>query len=132
VRVLHDTNVLVGAVATRGLCADVFRLVAADHEMVVGQVILDELRGVLERKLGLPVTVVAEILELLLRFELVPRPAVCAAAEVPEDDRWVLASARDGRADILVTGDRELPALGECEGVRIVSPRGLWELLRRE
>ena len=34
-KVLLDTNVLVSAFATRGLCADVLRLVLTEHEMVV-------------------------------------------------------------------------------------------------
>ena len=32
-RVLLDTNVIVSAVTTRGLCADVFRAVLAAHEL---------------------------------------------------------------------------------------------------
>jgi hypothetical protein len=35
VRVCLDTNVLVAAFATRGLCADVLRTVIAEHELVL-------------------------------------------------------------------------------------------------
>ena len=49
-RVCLDTNVLVAAFATRGLCADVLRTVLAEHELVIGDVILDELRRVLSTK----------------------------------------------------------------------------------
>lgn len=45
----------------------------------------------------------------------------------PEDDA-VLATARLGRAEYLVTGDRGLLALSPYEGVRIVSPRRFLEL----
>lgn len=68
--------------------------------------------------------------DLLQRFEVVPRPEAPASAEADEDDRWVLASARHGRAEVPVTGDSELVALRKFEGMPIVSPRGLWELLR--
>ena len=37
VRVFLDTNVLVAAFATRGLCADVVRTVLAEHELVALQ-----------------------------------------------------------------------------------------------
>jgi len=37
VRVFLDTNVLVAAVATRGLCADVFRSALASYELVSSQ-----------------------------------------------------------------------------------------------
>ena len=39
-------------------------------------------------------------------------------------DDYLLAYAVVGRADYLVTGDRDLLVLGEVEGVRIVSPAG--------
>lgn len=50
---------------------------------------------------------------------------------VPEDD-YVLATARLGRADYLVTGDQGLLALDHYEGVAIVSPRAFVEVLERE
>lgn len=48
-----------------------------------------------------------------------------------EDDA-VLATARLGRAEYLVTGDRGLLALGTYEGVTIVTPRRFVELLDQE
>lgn len=41
-RVALDTNVLVSAIGTRGLCADLMRLVLRDHELVVGEQVLLE------------------------------------------------------------------------------------------
>lgn len=46
-------------------------------------------------------------------------------------DEWILASAVAAHADVLVTGDEELLALRKVRGIPIVSPRGLWEMLRR-
>jgi predicted nucleic acid-binding protein len=40
VRVFLDTNVLISAFATRGLCAELFRSVIAEHELVLGEVVL--------------------------------------------------------------------------------------------
>jgi predicted nucleic acid-binding protein len=42
-----DTNVLVSAFATRGLCADVLRHVLTEHELLTGEVVLAELRRAL-------------------------------------------------------------------------------------
>lgn len=61
-RVFLDTNVLVSAFTTRGLGADVFRLVLAEHELIVGRIVLEELRGVLREKIGLPESAVREAL----------------------------------------------------------------------
>ena len=49
----------------------------------------------------------------------------------PEDD-YVLATARLGRADYLVTGDRGLLALDHYEGVKVVSPRAFVDILEHE
>ena len=43
-RVCLDTNVLVAAFATRGLCADVLRTLVTKHDLVIGEVTLTELR----------------------------------------------------------------------------------------
>ncbi len=39
-RVALDTSVLVSAVAARGLCADVFNLILAEHDLIVGETVL--------------------------------------------------------------------------------------------
>jgi hypothetical protein len=46
-RVFLDTNVLVAAFATRGLCADVLRLVLVHHELVTSAVVVAELQRAL-------------------------------------------------------------------------------------
>ncbi len=131
-RVFLDTNVLVSAFATRGLCADVMRHVLAEHELVVGEVILKELRRVLRVKLKLPAATVEAIEQLLRESEVVPRPRGRLDLAVRDpDDQWVLASAVAGRADVLVTGDQDLLDLADSAPLRIVDPRGFWTLLRQ-
>ncbi len=53
--------------------------------------------------------------------------AVIGVCRDPADD-MVLAAAREGRADVIVTGDADLLALAEYEGVAIVGPRAFLEL----
>ena len=130
-RVFLDTNVLVSAFATRGLCADVLRHVLAEHVLVVGEVVLGELRKVLRRKLKLPAEIVEEIEQFLREHEVVPKPKAPSTLEVRDpDDRWVLANALAGNADILVSGDQDLLALGAKSPLPIVDPRGFWTLMR--
>jgi putative PIN family toxin of toxin-antitoxin system len=131
VRVFLDTNVLVSAFATRGLCADVFRAVLAEHELIVGEVVIEELQRTLRDKLGLPPEQVQAIEELLREQEVVARPATAADAPIRDpDDRWVLASALAGNADLLVTGDKDLLELGGSAPLPVLDPRGFWNLLR--
>lgn len=129
-RVCLDTNVLVAAFATRGLCADVFRTVVTEHDLVLGQVIVDELRKVLKRKLRLPEDRIVAVETLLSRFELVRKPARPSPLGIRDPaDRWVLATAVAGRADTLVTGDKDLLVMTKAP-LPIMNPRAFWEQLR--
>ena len=130
-RVCLDTNVLFAAFATRGLCADVLRVVLEDHELVVGEVLFDELERALRAKLSLPEAQFAAVLAALVTPAPVPRPLAPDALAVSDsDDAWVVATAMAGRADVLVTGDAALLAAAPGAPLPILSPRGFWTWLR--
>lgn len=127
-----DTNVLIAALATRGLCADVLRTVLAEHELVIGEVILTELRRVLTTKFKMPADRVDAIEAIFDPFPVLPKPA--APTDIPvrdPSDRWIVATALAGEAEILVTGDDDLLAVAGDAPIRIVAPRAFWELLRQ-
>ena len=131
-RVFLDTNVLVAAFATRGLCADVMRAVLAEHQLITGEVVLAELRDVLDRRIKLPAAIVTDIMALLRAQEVVPKPRKPSDVPVRDpDDRWILASAIAGHADVLVTGDHDLLAVAEGVPLLILDPRGFWNLLSK-
>lgn len=131
-RVCLDTNVLIAAVATRGLCADVLRAVLAEHELVVGEVIIVELRRVLSTKFKVPADRIAGIEAIFAPFPLLPKPETPSDFPVRDaSDRWVLATAVAGDADVLVMGDEDLLAVHEQAPIQILSPRAFWELLRQ-
>lgn len=132
-RVFLDTNMLVSGFATRGLSADVVRLVLAEHEFVTAEVVLEELRRVLLEKFGVPEPRVGEIEALLRRDPVAPRPDVPPEVQVRDEaNAWVLASAIAARAEVLVTGDRDLLDLADSVGaLKITTPRGFWELVRK-
>jgi uncharacterized protein len=133
VRVCIDTNVLVAAFATRGLCADVLRTVLVDHELVIGDVILVELDKVLMEKFGVPQSRREAVRAALPTATVVPRPAAPHPLPLADpDDRWIVAPAIDGHAEVLVTGDHGLLLAAETAPLAILSPRGFWEQLRRE
>lgn len=132
-RVYLDTNVLIAAFATRGLCADVLRLVLAEHELVVSATGLEELRRNLARKLALPEDTIRDIVAFLRTSA-----AVVANAPVPTkvqvrdaDDTIILGEALAGAAEVLVTGDRDFLDLTESPGLLILDPRAFWERHRR-
>jgi len=127
VRVFLDTNVLASSIATRGLCSELLESVIHDHELLTCQPVLLELERVLADKLRLPEPVVAGFLGLLKAEGTVvesrknPSIPIRDANDVP-----ILACAIAGKADVFVTGDKELLDLRRIEDVAIVSPRELW------
>ncbi len=130
-RVCLDTNVLIAAFATRGLCADVFRSVLAEHDLVIGEVILAELRRVLTSKFKLPAERLATIEAVFTPFPIIPKPRTPSDVPMRDPaDRWIIATALDGEADVLVTGDADLLAVASETTLRILDPRSFWELLR--
>ncbi len=130
-RVFLDTNVLVSAVATRGLCADLVRHVLAEHQLITGEVVIAELRRALRDKLRVPEPAIAPLEKLLRDQVVVARPPRPSPLRIPDaDDRWILASAIAGNSDVLVTGDSDLLKVASRAPLPIVNPRGCWELLR--
>ncbi|WP_397546371.1 putative toxin-antitoxin system toxin component, PIN family [Rhodothermus marinus] len=129
-KVFLDTNVLVSALATRGLCADLVRLVLTRHELIVAEVVLEELRRVLREKFDVSEEAVQKVEALLRGYTVVSAPEALPDLPLDANDRRVLAAAIAGDADVLVTGDRELLDLaGRVERPRILDPRGFWDLL---
>ncbi len=126
-RVLPDTNVLVSAFATRGLCPDVLRHVIADQDLLVAEFVLGELLPVLRKRIRLPERSVGEIEAFLRGYEVVPKPKHASDVKIRDpDDAWVLASAIAGKADVIVSGDPDLQVLGRRSPIPVMSPREYW------
>jgi predicted nucleic acid-binding protein len=134
VRVFPDTNVLASALGTRGLCADVLRLVLAEHELVTGEVVLEELRTVLKGKFRVPTAAIEDIEWFLRGYHVQGRPRELPELKLADrNDLLVVGSALGAKAEILITGDREIVDLKEKpQGLRIVSPREFWNLAARK
>ena len=130
-RVVLDTNVLLAAFATRGLCEALYAACLAHHEIVVSAHILAELRRHLTGKLRLPPRAADAIVAFVREHAEVVAPAqVAATACRDRDDLPVLGTAVAARADLLVTGDRDLLELKRHAGIPILTPRACHERLR--
>ena len=131
-KIFADTNVLVSAFTARGLCADLLEIILADHQLLTGEFILQELQRVLTKKLKAPERKVSEVLGFLRNHHVEPIPDEPSEVKVrDEDDRWVLESAIRAKADILVTGDKDLLAISDqVPQLRIITPRKFWKLVQ--
>lgn len=127
-----DTNVLVAAFSSRGICADLLRHVLLEHELIVGEVVLNELNRTLLKRIKVPARVARDV-ELLLRdHEVVAKPRRHLNLGLRDpDDEWIVASALSGKADALVTGDKDILEAPVALPVAAYTPRGFWDLARR-
>jgi putative PIN family toxin of toxin-antitoxin system len=132
-KIFLDTNVLVSAFTARGLCADLLEIILADHQLIIAEVVLKELERVLIEKLNVPQGQVSKTIIFLRKHHVEPTPEKPSEVKVrDEDDRWVLESALRAEADVLVTGYKDLLTVSKSiMDLKIISPRGFWELLRK-
>jgi len=129
VKIFLDTNVLAAALATRGLCAELFELVLQSHELLISSSIIKELERILPEKLGQSKSVTSGFVA-LLKSEAIVVTASRPSPSLPDpDDEPHIAAALSANSDVFVTGDKALSNLRSIEGLPIVSPRGLWEML---
>jgi putative PIN family toxin of toxin-antitoxin system len=129
-KVFLDTNVLASGIATRGLCSELLESVIHDHELLTCQPVLRELERVLAQKFRLPEAVVAGFLALLKAEGTVVKSRKNPPIPIKDaDDIPILACAIAGKADVFVTGDKELLDLRKIEDLTVVSPRELWNQL---
>ncbi len=132
-RVFLDTNVLVSAFASRGMCADLLRHILVEHELVTGEVVLAELKRTMLKRIGVPPGVVAEIEDLLREHQVVPKPRRHLDLGLRDvDDEWVVASAVAGKAEALVRGDRDILEATVQLPIRVCSPRQFWEQVHQD
>jgi len=129
-RVFLDTNVLVSAFTTRGLCADLLNSVLAERQLVLGEAVLTELRRVLSKKMGVPDGTIEEAEAFLRREAAVVSHAAAHGVSIRDkDDVLVLGQAIEALADVLVTGDRDLLDIAQESPIGVLSPRGFWDRL---
>jgi len=132
VRVVLDTNVLVAAFASRGLCEAVVEICLSCHEIFLSEPILGELGRHLKGKLKVPKRQANEILSLLRQQATMVEPLeVPAGACRDSADLAVLGTAAAAVADCLVTGGQDLLVLSQFRGVPILSPRAFHDKLLR-
>jgi len=129
VKIFLDTNVLAAALAARGLCAELFEVVLQSHELLISDSIIKELERILPEKLGQSESVTNGFIALL------KREAVLVSGNRPSpllpdpDDEPHIAAALSAKSDVFVTGDKALSILRSIDGLPIISPRELWEML---
>jgi putative PIN family toxin of toxin-antitoxin system len=126
VKAVFDTNVLIAAFLTEGLCSGLLiRARKQAFNLVLCDEIIREFEGILIKKFKLTPTDISEISTIVseaaseILHKLSPIPNICRD---PIDD-MIIACAIDAAADYIVTGDEDLLILKNYKDIVIINPR---------
>ena len=127
-----DTNVVVSAFATRGLCADLYERLLTEHEVVICEPVVAEVLDILQRKFRAMAELLIKVEAELRLLQVIPAQVTAPSLPIKDvDDPWIIACALQADVACFVTGDAELLALGMAEldmlnKLPIISPRDCW------
>jgi len=76
VRVFLDTNVLVSALATRGLCAELYERLLTEHEVVIAEPVVAEVLDIMQRKFRADNELLEKVEAELRLLEIIPAQTV--------------------------------------------------------
>lgn len=130
-KTILDTNVIVAAFASRGLCHALFELCLDRCEIVLSEEILREVLMNLNRKIKLPLPQCESIILYLRGISLVSEiDDVEASLCKDKNDLHLLGLAQRSLAEYIITGDKDLLDLVNYKSARIITPREFWTLLK--
>jgi len=124
-RVVFDTNIFVSAFAIPGGMAEkaVLRIIEGRDELVISSDIIKEVLSVLSLKFGRDREALSHVAVILSDLGEWVEPKQTVRVLKDDPDNRILECATFGKADIIVTGDKEMLRLGEFNQVKIVSLR---------
>ncbi len=133
-RVFANSNIWVSDFATRGLCADLIRLLLRRHglsiQLLTSKCVGGETVRILTEKFHATERELAPVRDAIDLAELVPESPWEPPPGFPDpDDAPIIASALAAQAEIFITGDKVLLDLGIIESMVIQSPRRVYERL---
>lgn len=123
---VFDTNVLVAALTTEGLCFRLLRRARArDISLALCPCIINELIRILSKKFGLSNREVSSAVELVKETttHFTKSGSLDTTVSRDPDDDYILACAIAARAEYIVTGDADLLVIKKYKNIKIVSPR---------
>jgi putative PIN family toxin of toxin-antitoxin system len=129
-KAVFDTNVLVAAFVTEGVCAKLLgRARRKQLDLVLSPFILEEFENVLLKKFSASKEQVRTASHLISEVaQTASHTSVVSGICRDPDDDQILSCALSAKVDYLVTGDSDLLELKEFHGIKILTPAAL-ELL---
>lgn len=127
-RIVFDTNVLISAFIATGTCKDILEYAVETHEVIISPYILKELKEKLIEKLGFSTKDYRDIRDILKQHLTVVTEKKSLQSFPDKDDIPILNLCLTVKADILVTGDKELLKLRLIGNTKIIPPSEFWKI----
>lgn len=128
-RLVIDTNVLIAAFISHGVCNELLEHCVLNHDVVLSKFILDELKEKLAGKFKFTTRETNGVVRLLRsRCFLVDTTSLPSPVSRDPDDDNIIATAIAGTCRCIVTGDKDLLDLKQVGDVLIVSPSQFWQV----
>ena len=130
-RIFLDTNVLISAFISRGLCADLLRIIIAEYHLVVGDLVLSEMEKILSAKFNMPKKNVQNIISFLESFEKCVYNSEDSSISLRDkDDEKILAIALKSNIDIFLTGDKDILDARKEIPIKVLDPKEFLYLIK--
>jgi len=130
VRVVFDTNIFISAFVIPESLAEkaLLKIIEGEHFLLISKDIINEVLSVLSSKFGRDREALSHVAFTLSELAELVKPGGRIKIFTHEPDNRILEYAIYGKADLLVTGDKEMLQLREHKGVKIISLKEYLEL----
>jgi putative PIN family toxin of toxin-antitoxin system len=128
-RVVFDTNIFVSSFIIPGGLADkaLLNIIEGRDDLILSKAILDELLSVLAAKFSRDENEISRVALFLSEIAEWIKPIETIDTLKDEPDNRILECAACGKAEVIVTGDKEMLRLGSFRDIRILSLKAYLE-----
>ena len=122
-RVVFDSNVLLAALLFPDgrAAAAVENILGGSDELVLSPPLLREILSVLSRKFSRDREELSRVAVVLGEMGEIVNPSRRLTVFRDEPDNRILECAVEGKADVIVTGDKGMLAIGDYGGIRLIT-----------
>ena len=122
-KVVFDSNILIAALLFPGGRAEaaVANILDGVDDLVISRPILQEVLSVLASKFSRDKEELSRVAVVLGEMGRIVEPSRRLSVLRDEPDNRILECAVEGNAEAIVTGDKAMLAIGEYEGIRLVT-----------
>ena len=129
-KVVFDTNIYISALVIPNSKAEeaIIKIIEGSDTLLLSKEIMGEILSVLSIKFHRDREAISHVAFYLSDLARMIKPTRKIRLFKDDPDNRILECAVSGRADVIVTGDKEILKLGEYEGIKIKSLKDYLEM----